>query len=417
MRSLPNMLSIAALALVPWLNASASELEVLHWWTSKGEQRALAELKQDVKDNGYDWVNFAITGGGGDNALKVLRSRIISGNPPAAAQIKGETIQEWAGLGLLLDIDQTATENDWDRLIPTELQAKLKADGKYYAAPIGLHRTNWMWVNPAAYRQINEPVPGNLNEFLKTAPKLKQAGITPLAIGQQDWQYMTLFETVLLDTTSVEFYRRSMITLDNNSHRSDEMIKVFEVLSSIRSLLPSPITRQSWDAATQQVMTGEAAVQINGDWIKGEFTAAGKEMGKDILCIPISGSQPAFIYNMDSLVMFNSTDQKRQATQAGFAKTIMNADLQQHFNLQKGSIPVRQDIELNQFDVCSQKSIASFNDSVENNTLLPSMAESMAASERVKKSIFRVLEYFFEHPEVTPEQASQELATAIRASL
>ncbi|OED42609.1 hypothetical protein ACH42_12095 [Endozoicomonas sp. (ex Bugula neritina AB1)] len=416
MHSLSKMLSIAALALVPWLQVSASELEVLHWWTSKGEQRALAELKKDVKDKGYNWVNFAITGGGGDNALKVLRSRIISGNPPAAAHIKGETVQEWANLGLLHDIDQVAKEDNWDALIPTELQSKLKAENKYYAAPMGLHRTNWMWVNPEPFQRIHQPVPNNLSEFLHTAPKLKKAGIMPLAMGQQDWQYGPLFEAVLLDTTSVDFYRKSMVDLNEQSYQSRKMLKVFEVLADIRSLLPSPIIRQSWDQATLQVMEGQAAVQINGDWIKGEFTAAGKTLDKDILCIPVSGTESAFIYNMDSLVMFSNADPKQQQSQSDFAKTAMDADLQQRFSLNKGSIPVRQDIDLTSFDVCSQKSIFAFNDSIKNNRLLPSMAESMATSERVKKSIFRVLEHFFEHPEVTPEEARQQLATAIRAS-
>ncbi len=41
---------------------------------------------------------------------------------------------------------------------------------------------------------------------------------------------------------------------------------------------------RDWNIATSMVINGEAAMQIMGDWAKGEFTAAGKKAGVDYLC-------------------------------------------------------------------------------------------------------------------------------------
>ena len=80
--------------------------------------------------------------GGGENAMTVLKSRAISGNPPTAAQIKGPSIQEWGDLGFLADINGVAEKNNWDDLLPAVVADVMKHEGKYVAAPVNVHRVN-----------------------------------------------------------------------------------------------------------------------------------------------------------------------------------------------------------------------------------------------------------------------------------
>ena len=98
--------------------AAAGEVEVLHWWTSGGEAKSVAELKKIMEGKGHTWKDFAVAGGGGDAAMTVLKSRVVAGNPPAAAQIKGPGIQEWAREGVLANLDATAKAEQWDNLLP-----------------------------------------------------------------------------------------------------------------------------------------------------------------------------------------------------------------------------------------------------------------------------------------------------------
>ena len=75
---------------------AAEQLSVLHWWTSGGESKAIRVLKDDMTKQGYEWKDFAIAGGAGAAAMTALKTQVISGNAPSAAQIKGPLIQDWA---------------------------------------------------------------------------------------------------------------------------------------------------------------------------------------------------------------------------------------------------------------------------------------------------------------------------------
>ena len=165
--------------------AQAADVEVLHWWTSGGEARSVNYLKEKLGENGVGWQDFAVAGGGGENAMTVLKSRAVSGNPPTAAQIKGPSIQEWGKLGFLANIDDVATSNQWDALLPKVVSDVMKHEGKYVAAPVNVHRVNWLWANPEVFRKAGATVPTTWQDFIVQAKKIQDAGMIALAHGGQ----------------------------------------------------------------------------------------------------------------------------------------------------------------------------------------------------------------------------------------
>ena len=58
--------TLTALALASTLAFSAfsraGEVEVLHWWTSGGEAKSVAELKKILETKGHKWKDFAVAG-------------------------------------------------------------------------------------------------------------------------------------------------------------------------------------------------------------------------------------------------------------------------------------------------------------------------------------------------------------------
>ena len=158
-------LAMMAAGLMTATLAQAGEVEVLHWWTSGGEAKAAAELKATMQSKGHTWKDFAVAGGGGENAMTVLKSRVVSGNPPTAAQIKGPTIQEWGAEGVLANLDDTAKAGTWDGLLPPVVANVMKYQGHYVAAPVNVHRVNWMWVNPEVFKKAGAKVPTTWEEF------------------------------------------------------------------------------------------------------------------------------------------------------------------------------------------------------------------------------------------------------------
>ena len=95
------LVALIALALTPSVSFAAPKAEVLHWWTAGGEAKALQVLKNDFAAQGGEWLDMPVSGGGGDAAMQTLKARIVAGDAPAAAQIKGPTIQAYDGEGVV----------------------------------------------------------------------------------------------------------------------------------------------------------------------------------------------------------------------------------------------------------------------------------------------------------------------------
>lgn len=214
MNKIHTLAAGAALA-VAVTQAQAAEIEVLHWWTSGGEAKAANMLKEKLEAKGHTWKDFAVAGGGGDSAMTVLKSRAISGNPPAVAQIKGPLIQEWGEMGFLGNIDPIAKQEDWDSFLPAQLAADNKVDGKYAAVPVNIHRVNWLWANPEVLAKAGiDGLPSTWDEFFADAKKIREAGFIPLAHGGQPWQDATVFEVVMMGIGGADFYRKAFVELD-----------------------------------------------------------------------------------------------------------------------------------------------------------------------------------------------------------
>jgi glucose/mannose transport system substrate-binding protein len=396
--------------MLPAAGYAGGTVEVLHWWTSGGEAKAVGTLKQAFEKQGGTWVDSPIAGGGGDAAMTALRARVMAGNPPTAVQLKGPGIQEWAVEGSLNDVEDVAKAENWDAVLPPSLASIMKYEGKYVAAPVNIHRIDWMWVNPTVLAKVGAAVPTTWEEFNAVADKLKAAGITPLAHGGQPWQDATIFETIVL-SMGADFYRKTLVDLDEASLSGDTMIKVFDQLRKLRGYVDPGFSGRDWNLATAMVMNGEAAFQIMGDWAKGEFLAAGKVPGKDFLCIPTPGN--GYSFNTDSFAFFKVAGAENLEGQKVLASLIMSPEFQETFNLAKGSIPARTDVTLDKFDSCAIKSHEDLTAAVKNNTFVPSMAHEMAVPRTVRGEFLDVITNFF-NSDMSSADAAKAMAAAVK---
>ena len=394
--------------------AQAGEVEVLHWWTSGGEAKAAAELKGAMQKKGHTWKDFAVAGGGGDAAMTALKSRVVSGNAPAAAQIKGPGIQEWAREGVLANLDAVAKAEKWDELLPKSIADGLKYKGNYVAVPVNVHRVNWLWANPEALRKAGAKMPTTWDEFFVAAEALKKAGLIPVAHGGQNWQDFTTFESVALGVGGTEFYQKALVQLDAGAIGSPTMLKVLETFKKVRGYVDKNAPGRDWNLATAMVIKGEAGMQLMGDWAKGEFIAAGKVPGKDFVCAAAPGTAKAFTYNVDSFAMFKLKDADKQKAQNDLAAAIMGPEFQEVFNLNKGSIPVRLGMKLDKFDDCAKTSAADFVATSKAGGLVPSIAHGMAVSPAAEGAIKDVVSQYWNEEGMTAQAAQQRLVKAAK---
>ena len=409
--------TLAATALLAsTTSVSAADVEVLHWWTSGGEAASVNYLKEKLSGAGVGWTDFAVAGGGGENAMTVLKSRAISGNPPTAAQIKGPSIQEWGELGFLADIDGVAQANDWDNLLPAVVSDVMKHNGKYVAAPVNVHRVNWMWSNPEVYASAGATIPTTWDDFMVQAKKLQAAGFVALAHGGQPWQDATVFEAVVLGVGGADYYNKAFVELDMNALNSDTTVKVFETFGNLRQFVDANSPGRDWNVATSMVIEGKAGSQIMGDWAKGEFKVAGKSVGTDYVCTAAPGTSGAHTFNIDSFAFFAQSDAASTEAQNVMAAEILGTDFQTVFNLNKGSIPARLGVSRAEFDTCAHDSMDAFVSASASGSLVPSFAHGMAMSSAVGGAVTDTATNFFNSDQSAKEGVAQ-LVASVKAAM
>jgi len=336
---------------------SAAELEVTHWWTSGGEAAAVAEFAKAFDATGNTWVDGAIAGSGG-TARPIIVSRIIGGDPMHATQLNhGRQAEELIEAGLLLDLTDVAEAEGWANLVnPKSLLDSCTVDGKIYCAPVNIHSWQWIWLSHQAFADAGADVPSNWDEFVASAPALEAAGKIPLAMGQQAWQSSGAFGVMTVALAGQDAWLAVNAEKNAEVAAGPEYAKVFEAAAAARAMAANSNV-QDWNQATNLVITGQAGAQIMGDWAQGEFQVANQVAGQDYTCLPGLGVNEIISTGGDAFYFPKQDDPEIEAAQKELAKLLLSPEVQVNFNLKKGSLPVRGDIDLAAANDCMKKGL------------------------------------------------------------
>ena len=410
-KTLPGLMSLVAAVAssAGSVTASAADsktVEVMHWWTSGGEAKALTVLKDGLKTRGYTWKDAPIAGGGGEAARTVLKARVASNNPPDAIQMLGFTIPEYAEQGYLASLDSLAAKDGWDKAVPAPIQRFSKYQGHWVAAPVDIHRTNWIWANKKIFDQLHLTPPQTFDELVADAAAIRKAGYIPLAHGGQPWQEATIFDSAVMSAGGPKFYTQALVNLDPAALGSKTMHKAFDQMRALRGMVDPNFPGRDWNLATSMVINGKAAMQIMGDWAKGEFVNAGKKANVDYMCFQYPGTQGDFIFNTDQFATFKKGDATLPGEDA-FAQTVMDKASQAKFNQIKGSIPARLDVPADGFDECGQKSMTDLRTALKNGTMVGSFAHGHAMPDGPKNAVYDVVTHFFNSNQSSADAVKQ----------
>lgn len=356
MKPLKLVTALAASVALP-IMAHATELEVTHWWTSGGEAAAVAELARAFDAAGDTWIDGAIAGGGG-TARPIMISRITGGDPMGATQFNhGQQALELVEAGLMLDLTDVAEAQGWkEKIYPPSLLDACTVDGRIYCAPVNIHSPEWLWLSNKVYEDIGIPVPTNWREFVATAPQVEAAGKIPLALGNQPWQSNLAFGAITIAVAGLDVWRQVNVEKNMDVAAGPEMAAVFQAAADARKLAAKS-TVQDWNQATNLVISDQAAGQIMGDWAQGEFQVAGEVAGTDYTCLPGLGLNAYLSTGGDAFYFPKLDDPDKEAAQKRLAALLVSPEVQVSFNLKKGSLPIRGDIDLSAANDCMKKGL------------------------------------------------------------
>ncbi len=415
-----TMLAAALLSLTAGMAvAGEPKTNLLSQWDTGSDAAAIAKLGEMFNAAGGKWTATSIAGHTA-NTIAKLRADVVAGNAPPAVQLKGPEIAEWAATGMTADLDPIATREHWDTLVAPQLIAVMKPEGTWVAAPMNIHRINWLWASKKALDKAGiAEMPKTWAEFNADAEKLKAVGIIPVAHGSQDWIDATLFENIVYGM-NVDLYRGAFVRLDMAALRGRDMAAAFAELRRVINWTDPGMPGRDWDAAANMMLNGKAGFFFMGDWAIGTFNAEGFKYGTDYLCAqgPSDNGKPGFILNSDSVVFFKQKDPDYVAGQTLLAHLIMSKDFQTIFNQAKGSIPARLDVDLSHgFNPCQVASQKDLNDSIKAGTLVLSMAHNMSVLQKYRGAMMEVISEFINTPSMKPEDAAAKLGDAVEAQM
>jgi glucose/mannose transport system substrate-binding protein len=409
-----SMLLTAAMSSAVVFPAFAEEkyIEVIHHWVSESEAAALKTVKDDLAKKGIAWKDSAVGGASGANASQALRARLVAGDPPGAMQFVGFEAVTWSQEGALRDLTDIATAGGWAKVLPAQILPFVAPGGKWTTVPINMHRDNWVWGNAKAFKDAGVEPPKTWDELIASGEKFRKIGVIPLAISDEGWQVAKIYDSLMIDTYGPEFYKKAVVDLDDATLRGPEMVKVFQKLRQVRGLADENFAGRDWAVATGMVASGKAAMQVMGDWAKGEFLGKGMKAGKDFLCFPTPAVHPNYLFLMDAFGMFTSTNSDIKDAQDALAATAMDPNVQLKFNLLKGSIPARRDVDLSSFDDCAKESLADREAAIKSGSMYGSLSEGFGNQAQFSSVFLDVVGKFFV-TDMSAENAVKQLADGI----
>ena len=336
---------------------SAADLEVTHWWTSGGEAAAVAEFAKAFNATEHNWVDGAIAGSGG-TARPIIISRIIGGEPMGAPQLNhGRQAEELVEAGLMLDLTDIAEAEGWADIVnPKRLLDACTLDGRVYCVPVNIHSPQWLWLSHDAFAKAGVDVPSDWFEFVAAAPALEKAGLVPLAMGQQSWQTELAFNAIMVAIGGTDLYLDVLTNKNAEAAAGEKMTAVFEAYDGARKLSVGSNVND-WNQATNLVITGQAGGQIHGDWAQGEFQVAEQVAGEDYTCLPGLGVNEIIATGGDAFYFPLNDDPEIEEAQKALASLLISKEVQVAFNLKKGSLPIRGDIDLSAANDCMKKGL------------------------------------------------------------
>jgi glucose/mannose transport system substrate-binding protein len=389
-------------------NEGASQVEVFSWWTGGGEAAGLEALVTEFNKvyPDIEFVNAAVAGGAGTNAKAVLETRLSAGDAPDSFQgHAGAELMDYINADRLEDLTFLYDEEGWKSVMPATLLPLITVEGKIYSVPVNIHRANVMWNNPTVLKANGIAVPKTWAEFFTAADKLKAAGITPLALGEQ-WTQLHLFETVLLGSLGTDAYNG--LWDGKTKWDSAEVKTAIEVFGKLLTYTNTDAAALSWQDAAKLVIDGKAAFNIMGDWAEGYFRsdlALKENVGYG--WSPTPGSVGTFQFLSDSFTLPKGA--KNRDSAISWLKVSGSKAGQDAFNIKKGSIPARNDADKSIYPIYLQSAM----DDWGSNKIAGSLTHGVTASNAWKAEIDTAMALYVSDKDVAKFQKA--LATAAAA--
>lgn len=383
----------------------AQDLVIYQKWSSPGEVAALNVLKKAAAAKGINWIDITIPHNTGSNVN--LMNLVTGGNPPNIFSENNPAVyRDLTKMGLDRPLTAVFRESGALEKFPPSVVNSITVDGQIMKIPLGIHIDGMLYYNLEAAKKAGvDPAKWlSLDEMYADFDKIKAAGMVPLALGAQQWQIGYLTHALLASVGDADLFMKIYGPKpEETALDAPELKTSFAWLRKFQKAADAGAVNRDWNMTTNMVITGQALMQIHGDWMKGEWRAAGKEPGKDFGCIPVPGAKTLSV-TVDGWGVLGNQPPEKDAAEVAFAKLAVDPVVNAAFAAAKGSTPIRTDVAPETLDACSRKILALLKDPAHQVQNPHSMVDADWQS-----SIWEVAFNFWSNPDMTVDTAIAKL--------
>lgn len=268
----------AAAATAAGDTGDTGEKVTIEWWHIQNNDPGLTDWQNmaDAYMAEHPNVSIEITVMENEAFKAALQTNLQAGDVP-------DLFQSWGGGGLRQQVDAGLVQDitdlsaDWIGDLNSGATGLYNVDGKQYGIPFNLGMVGF-WYNKDLFAQAGiESTPTTWDELLTTVQTLKDAGITPIAVGAGDkWPAHFYYSYLMMRIGGQALMEE--LAADGNFNRP-EVIQAGEELKRLIDMEPfqAGMLSTPWDGADGEagfMGTGQAAMDLMGQWAPGAFRAS-----------------------------------------------------------------------------------------------------------------------------------------------
>ncbi len=331
---------------------SNHQVEIFTWWTSGSEAAALQSVIDAYQTQYPDVkvINASIAGGGGSAARPVLQTRLVGGIPPDTWQTHhgAELMGQYINPGFVTSMKDLYESEGWYEVFSPSLINMVSKDDEPYLIVLNLHRSNTLWFNKLVLSEhgivIGETL--SIETLFEIAKQLSSAGVTPMCMGDTGiWATGIMFENTLLGTLGPDRY---LGLWNGSTHFMDPAVmQAITTYGRLLDYLNDDHAALSWDQAADKMARGDCVFYSMGDWAYGEFKRDGLVENIDFGWVAHPGSEGTHLMVTDGFTL--AKDAPNADVTRDMLRIMGEREVQENFNLIKGSICARTDCDRSRF--------------------------------------------------------------------
>lgn len=352
-KTLIGVATALSLSVAP-IAAKATELFVYHSWSAESEVAALNVLIDALAKKGITWSEIAIPHESESNVG--LINLVTGGNPPDVfIESNPGFYRDLKQMGLSQPVTELFNSEHITENLPPAVVQSITVDGDIMKIPTAIHIDGMIYYNKAvaAAAGVDPTSWTSLADMWADEKKVEDAGYTFMAMGGNTFQAGYLFHALVAAMAGPDIYYRLYGPEPDPTVFDEPALRdVIEMHRRITAQADDGWVNRSWADTTNTVITGKALMHLHGDWMKGQWRAAGATAGNEFGCINIPGTK-ALSVTVDAFGLLGGVDEETKQAEFEFAKIVTDPQIAADFAAKKGSTPVRSDAPSDAMDICN----------------------------------------------------------------